>query len=192
MAVAIRKIVIVVDEQITEGGAALPQPLKKIAAVAIIQNPLAGKVCADLAPLIEAGGELGRILTERIVTVLPKSAVQSFGKAAIVGAGGELEHAAALIHPIFGRSVREVLGSGRAVIPSAKKCGGPGTTIDVPLVYKEALRVASHYDAMEVRVGDAPQPGEVLVALVLTNGGRPHARIPGLQLKDARGDDGLN
>jgi hypothetical protein len=192
MAVAIRKITTIVEEQLLEGGAPLARPLKKVAAVAIIQNPLAGQAGADLAPLIAAGGELGRILTEHILAVLPKADVQSFGKAAIVGAGGELEHAAALIHPTFGKSVREVLGGGRAVIPSAKKCGGPGTTIDVPVVYKEALRVASHYDAMEVRVGDAPQPGEVLVALVLTNGGRPHARIPGHQLKDVRGEDGLS
>ena len=192
MAVAIRKIITVAEEQLVEGGAALARPLHKVAAVAIIANPLAGKAGADLAPLIEAGGELGRILTERIVGVLPRGAIQSFGKAAIVGAGGELEHAAALIHPTFGKSVREVLGGGRAVIPSAKKCGGPGATIDVPLVYKEALRVASHYDAMEVRIGDAPQPGEVLVALVCASGGRPHARIPGLQLKDVRGDDGLS
>ena len=132
------------------------------------------------------------LLAERILAVLPKSDVQSWGKAAIVGAGGELEHAAALIHPTFGKGPRVLLGRGRAVIPSSKKLGGEGCSIDVPLVYTEALRVVSHYDSMEVRVHDAPRPGEILVALVMTNGGRPHARVPGLQLSAVQGQDGLS
>jgi len=192
MAVVIRKILTIIEEQRIEGGADVSPPLVKVAAVAVIENPLTGKAGADLASLIETGGELGTLLAERILAVLPKSDVQSWGKAAIVGAGGELEHAAALIHPTFGKGPRVLLGRGRAVIPSSKKLGGEGCSIDVPLVYTEALRVVSHYDSMEVRVHDAPRPGEILVALVMTNGGRPHARVPGLQLSAVQGQDGLS
>lgn len=188
----IRKLITVVEEQLAEGGMALRRPLRKVAAVAVIKNPLAGKPGHDLELLNEAGGTLGRLLAEQVLTVLPRERNESFGKGAIVGVAGELEHAAALIHPVFGKAVREVLGGGRAVIPSAKKSGGPGATIDVPVVYKDELRVASHYDAMEVRVGDAPAADEVVVALVCTDGGRPHARIPGLRVEEVRGKDGLS
>jgi hypothetical protein len=192
MAVVIRKLLTIIEEQRIEGGAEVSPPLIKVAAVAVIKNPLVGKIGADLAPLIEVGGDLGVLLAERIFEVLPKSDVKSFGKSAIVGADGELEHAAALIHPTFGKRMRVPLGRGRAVIPSSKKSGGEGCSIDVPLVYTEALSVASHYDSMEIRVHDAPHPDEVVVALVMTNGGRPHARIPGLQLRDVKGQDGVS
>jgi hypothetical protein len=188
----IHKLVTIVEEQRSEGGQPLSRPLTKVAAAAVIANPLAGSAGADLTPLIEAGGTLGRVLAERILSVLPASSIESFGKGAVVGTDGELEHAAALIHPEFGVSVRKVLGGGRAIIPSTKKVGGPGTAIDVPVVYKEAMRVASHFDALEVRVPDAPRPGDVLVVLVCTDGGRPHARIPGLRREDAKGVDGVN
>jgi len=188
----LRKLVTIVEEQQREGGRSLSRPLKKVAAVAVIANPLAGHPGADVAPLIEVGAALGRVLAERILSVLPASSIESFGKGAIVGSDGELEHAAALIHPEFGQSVRKVIGGGRAIIPSTKKVGGPGASIDVPLVYKEAERVASHFDALEVRVPDAPGPGEVLVALVCSDGGRPHARIPGLRREDAKGITGLD
>jgi hypothetical protein len=165
--------------------------LVKVAAAAVITNPLAGTVGADIESLIAIGGDLGDLLAKRIFAVLPKAQVQSFGKAAIVGTGGELEHAAPLIHPTFGKRVREVYGRGRAVIPSTKKVAGVGASIDVPLIYTEALTVVSHFDAIEVRVPDAPHPDEILVVLAMASGGRPHARTPGLQLSEAQGRDGL-
>ena len=191
MAAKIRKLVTIVEEQKSEGGAKLSAPLIKVAAIAVIENPLAGTVGADVAPLVEIGGELGEMLAARILEVLPVADVQGWGKAAIVGAGGELEHAAALIHPTYGKRIRVLLGRGRAIIPSAKKSGGEGCSIDVPLTYTEASSVASHFDAMEVRLHDAPHANEVVVALVMTNGGRPHARIAGLRLADVKGQDGV-
>jgi hypothetical protein len=191
MAVVIRKLLTIIEEQKIEGGTKVPSPLIKVAAVAVIENPLAGQIGADLAPLIEAGGELGEILAARILEVMPVADVQGWGKAAIVGAAGELEHAAALIHPTYGKRIRVLLGRGRAIIPSSKKSGGEGCSIDVPLTFTEASSVVSHFDAMEIRVHDAPHSNEVLVALVMTNGGRPHARVPGLQLRDVKGQDGV-
>jgi hypothetical protein len=191
MAVTIRKLLTIIEEQRTEGGAEVSPPLIKVAAVAVIENPLAGKIGADPAPLIEAGGNLGALLAERILEVLPNADVQGWGKAAIVGAGGELEHAAALIHPTFGKRIRVLLGRGRAIIPSSKKSGAEGCSIDVPLTYTEASSVVSHFDAMEIRLHDAPHADEVVVALVMTNGGRPHARVPGLLLRDVKGQDGV-
>jgi hypothetical protein len=118
-------------------------------------------------------------------------AVHSYGKAAIVGVDGEYEHAAAILHPTLGTPFRAVVSGGKAIIPSAKKLGGPGTTIDVPLHYKDAAFVRTHFDAMEVRLNDAPRAGEILVALVVTDGGRPHARVGGLTVADAKKEDGL-
>ena len=191
MAFVIRKLVTIIEEQKIEGGANVSPPLIKVAAVAVIENPLAGKIGADLAPLIEAGGELGAILAARILEVLPVADVQGWGKAAIVGADGELEHAAPLIHPTYGKRIRVLLGRGRAVIPSSKKSGGEGCPIDVPLTFTEASSVASHFDSMEIRVHDAPHADEVVVVLVMTNGGRPHARIPGLLVSQVQGRDGV-
>ena len=165
MTVVIRRLLTIIEEQRIAGGAEVSPALVKVAAVAVIENPLAGKVAADVGPLVELGGELGELLAKRIFEVLPKADVQSFGKAAIVGSAGELEHAAPLIYPTFGKRVREVYGRGRAVIPSTKKMGGQSCSIDVPLVHTEALTVVSHFDAMEVRVPDAPHPDEIVVVL---------------------------
>ena len=115
----------------------------------------------------------------------------SFGKAAIVGEAGELEHAAAILHPKLGTPVRKVLGKGPALIPSAKKMGGPGTAIDVPLGHKDAAFVRSHFDAIEARVPDAPRAGEIVVAIVVTDSGRPLPRVGGLTANEIKGEDGL-
>jgi hypothetical protein len=132
-------------------------------------------------------------LVGRAIAVLgiPGDRIHSFGKAAIVGEAGELEHAAALLHPKFGAPVRAALGKAPALIPSAKKRGGPGTTIDIPLGHKDAAFVRSHFDAIEARVSDAPLRDEILVCLALTTGGRPLPRIGGLTVDEITGQDGL-
>ena len=188
--VKIRKLLTVTEEILADGGRPAKRPLRKVAAVAVIENPFAGMFVDDLTPLIDAGEELGALLAKRATEALGAPA-ESFGKAAIVGEAGEYEHAAALLHPKLGAPLRAAVGGGKAIIPSAKKLGGPGTTIDVPLHFKDAAFVRTHYDAMEVRVPDAPRSDEIVLAIVVTDGGRPHPRIGGLTKDEAEKDDGL-
>ncbi|MGH6933395.1 MAG: amino acid synthesis family protein [Dongiaceae bacterium] len=189
----IRKILVVVEETRSEMGMPVEPGTRKAAAIAIIENPFAGTYVQDLKPLMDIGEELGDLLTKRAVAALgiPGGKAESYGKAAIVGERGELEHAAAILHPQMGKLVRAVLDKGAALIPSAKKMGGPGTPIDVPLGHKDAAFVRSHFDAMEVRVPDAPRAGEILVAIAVTDSGRPLPRVGGLQKHEIMGEDGL-
>ena len=186
----IRKLVTVVEEILEDGGMPAARPVKKVAAVAVIENPFAGRFVEDLAELIKTGEELGDLLGRRATAALG-GPVHSYGKAAVVGENGEYEHAAAILHPTLGTPFRAVVGGGKAIIPSAKKLGGPGTAIDVPLHYKDAAFVRTHFDAMEVRLGDAPKANEILVVLAVTDGGRPHPRVGGLTVAEARKEDGL-
>lgn len=189
----VRKYITIVEETVSEGGKRVDPPTRKAAAVAVIKNPFAGKYIEKLDELIDIGEALGGILGKRAVEALkitPEKA-ESYGKAAIVGVSGELEHAAAILHPKLGTPLREAVGGGKAIIPSAKKMGGPGTEIDVPLHYKDAAFVRTHFDAMTVRVPDAPRSDEILVAIVVTDSGRPHARIGGLKKEEAKKEDGL-
>jgi hypothetical protein len=188
--VRIRKIVTVVEEILSDGGRELRRPLRKVAAAAVIDNPFAGRFVEDLTPLVDAGEELGALLAKKATEALGAPA-ESFGKGAIVGEAGEYEHAAALLHPKLGAPLRAAVGGGKAIIPSAKKLGGPGTSIDVPLHFKDAAFVRTHYDAVEVRLPDAPRAGEIVLAIALTDGGRPHPRIGGLTKDEARKEDGL-
>jgi hypothetical protein len=192
MSVQIRKIVTVVEEIRTEGKKALDAPIKRCAVMAVIKNPFAGRYAEDLTELVETGEELGGMLTEIGVKTLgvPGNTVESYGKGAIIGTDGELENGAAILHPKMGKPFREALGGGKAIIPSSKKMGGPGTALDVPLHFKDACFVRSHYDAMECRVADAPLADEIVVAVVITTGGRPHPRIGGLQKSEAKCEDG--
>lgn len=189
----IRKIVVLLDETLTEGGRAVTPPIRRAVAAAVIANPFAGRYVEDLTPLIEIGAELGGLLIARAVAALgiDGALVHSYGKAAAVGEDGELEHAAALLHPTMGTPIRAALGGGAALIPSAKKRGGPGVTLDVPLGHKDAAYVRSHFDAVEIRIADAPRAGEILVAVAATDGGRPHPRIGGLTADAIVGKDGL-
>jgi hypothetical protein len=187
------KYVTILEETLKEGGKKVDPPTRKAAAIAVIKNPFAGKYVENLDPLIDVGEELGGILGKRAVEALritPKNA-ESYGKAAIVGTDGEFEHAAAILHPKLGTPLREAVGGGKAIIPSAKKIGSPGTEIDVPLHYKDAAFVRSHFDAMTVRVPDAPRPDEIVVVIVVTDSGRPHPRIGGLKKEEAKKEDGL-
>jgi len=189
----IRKLITVVEETRREMGEAVEPPTRKAAAIAVIENPCAGRFVRDLEALIAIGEELGGLLGQRAVKALGISAgqAQSYGKAAVVGEGGELEHAAAILHPRLGKPLREAVEKGAALVPSAKKMGGMGTAIDVPLGHKDAAFVRSHFDAMEVRVADAPRAGEMLVAVVVTDSGRPHPRVGGLTKEEIKGEDGL-
>ena len=189
----IRKIIVQVDEIHVDGGKAVNPPTRRALAMAVIANPYAGRFSESLDELIDIGEELGAMLGERCVQALgiaPEQA-QSYGKAAIVGEGGELEHAAAILHPKLGAPLRKAVSQGAALVPSAKKQGTLGTAVDVPLGHKDAAFVRSHFDAMEARVADAPRANEIVVAVVVTDSGRPHPRIGGLQVNEIVGQDGL-
>jgi hypothetical protein len=189
----IRKLFTIVEETHREAEQEIRPPTRKAAAVAVIANPYAGRHVADLAELVALGEMLGGLLGERAVRALgiQPGQAHSYGKAAIVGEDGELEHAAAILHPSFGAPLRAAVEKGAALIPSAKKRGGMGTPIDVPLGHKDAAFVRSHFDAMEVRVPDAPRRDEILVAVVITDSGRPLPRIGGLTADAIVGKDGL-
>ena len=193
MKAKIRKIVTFVEETHREMGKTVEPATRRAAAAAVIENPFAGRYVEDLSELIEIGEELGALLTERAVAALgiPGPSAESYGKAAAVGENGELEHAAAVLHPKLGTPVRRVLGKGAALIPSSKKRGGMGVTLDIPLGHKDAAYVRSHFDGMEIRVSDAPRANEILVAIAVTDSGRPLARVGGLTKDQIKGEDGL-
>jgi hypothetical protein len=193
MKAKIRKVVTVVEETREEGGRAVSPPTRRAAALAVIANPFAGKYVEDLTELMEIGEELGGLLAEKAVAALgiPGPRAESYGKAAAVGENGELEHAAAILHPKLGTPVRKVLGKGAALIPSSKKRGGPGVALDIPLGHKDAAFVRSHFDGMEVRINDAPRADEILVAVAVTDSGRPLPRVGGLTKDQIKGEDGL-
>jgi hypothetical protein len=193
MKAKIRKIVTVVEETRSEMGRPVAPPTRRAAAVAVIENPYAGRYVEDLAELVDIGEELGALLGERAVAALgiPGPAAHSYGKAALVGEDGELEHAAAILHPKLGAPLRKVLGKGAALVPSSKKRGGPGTPLDIPLGHKDAAYVRSHFDGMEIRINDAPRAGEILVAVAVTDSGRPLPRVGGLAVNEIKGEDGL-
>jgi hypothetical protein len=193
MKAKVRKLLTFVEETRSEMGQAVEPPTRRAAAVAVIENPFAGRYVEDLSELIDIGEELGDLLAKRAVAALgidgPRA--ESYGKAAAVGENGELEHAAAILHPKLGAPVRKVLGKGAALIPSSKKRGGPGVSLDVPLGHKDAAFVRSHFDGMEVRVADAPRANEIIVAVAVTDSGRPLPRVGGLKKDEIKGADGL-
>ncbi len=193
MKAQIRKIVVIVEETASEMGRPVVPPARRAAAVAVIRNPYAGEFREDLSTLFEIGEELGGLLAERAVQALGivGADAESYGKAAAVGENGELEHAAAILHPKLGAPVRRVLGTGAALIPSSKKRGGPGLSLDIPLGHKDAAYVRSHFDGMEVRINDAPRADEIMVAVAVTDSGRPLPRVGGLTKDEIKGDDGL-
>jgi len=193
MTANIRKIATFMEETCAEMGRKIDPPTRRAAAVAVIENPYARQFVEDLSGLMTIGEELGELLTQRAVAALgiAGSAVESYGKAAAVGEDGEIEHAAAILHPKLGTPVRRVLGKGAALIPSSKKRGGPGVVLDIPLGHKDAAYVRSHFDGMEVRINDAPRANEIMVAIAVTDSGRPLARVGGLTKDQIKGEDGL-
>lgn len=193
MTAHIRKIIVQVDETRLEMGRAVTPPTRRALAMAVIANPYAGRYSENLDELIAIGEALGALLGQKCVQALgiEPGQAHSYGKAAIVGEAGELEHAAAILHPKLGAPLRVAVEKGAALVPSAKKRGGMGTAIDVPLGHKDAAFVRSHFDAMEARVSDAPRAQEIVVAVVVTDSGRPLPRIGGLQVHEIQGQDGL-
>ena len=189
----IRKMVTVVDEIHYEMGQQINPPTRRAAAIAVIENPFADKYVEDLEILMQIGEELGAILGKRCIKALgiKPSAAQSYGKAALIGENGELEHGAAILHPRMGAPLRKEVEKGAALVPSSKKRGSMGDPLDIPLGHKDAAYVRSHFDGMEVRVNDAPRANEILVAIAVTDSGRPLPRVGGLSADAADGKDGL-
>ncbi len=193
MKAEIRKIAVHIEETHREMNRSISPATRKAVAVAVIQNPFAGRYEEDLEPLMEIGAELGSLLGKRCVEALgisPEDA-ESYGKSAMVGEQGELEHAAAILHPRLGAPLRVEVEKGAALVPSSKKMGGPGQVLDVPLGHKDAAYVRSHFDGIEVSLNDAPRAGEIMVAVAVTDSGRPLPRVGGLTVDQVQGEDGL-
>ena len=189
----IRKIVSFIDEIHQEMGKPINPPTRRAAAVAVIENPYAGQYHDDLEALMVIGEELGGLLGEKCVALLgiDAAAAESYGKSAMVGENGELEHAAAILHPRLGKPLRAAVEKGAALVASSKKMGSMGQVLDVPLGHKDAAYVRSHFDGMEVSINDAPRANEIMVAVAVTDSGRPLPRVGGLTHDEAEGRDGL-
>ena len=193
MSANIRKIAVNIEETHQEAGRNIDPATRKAVAVAVIENPCANTYEEDLSPLMEIGATLGALLGRKCVEALgitPEQA-ESYGKSAMVGENGELEHAAALLHPKMGAPLRKEVEKGAALVPSSKKMGSPGQVLDVPLGHKDAAYVRSHFDGIEVRLNDAPRANEIMVAVAVTDSGRPLPRVGGLTHEEAEGKDGL-
>ena len=190
--VVVRKRILCVEEIFHEGGPVAAVPLRRASALAVIRNPFAGSYVEKIEAFMDNLKPLGLEMAQRLVAALGGDAkiVEGYGKGAIVGSAGELEHGA-LWHVPGGYAMREVLGSAKAIVASTKKVGGPGTRLDVPITHINASYVRSHFDAMEVGVNDAPRADEILLALVMTTGARVHARVGGLKASEIQGQDGL-
>ena len=190
--VQLRKRVIVIEEVFHEGGPIAATPLRRAAALAVVHNPFAGIYVSEIAGFMEDLNPLGLEMAKALVTALggDSKIVEGYGKGAIVGQAGELEHGA-LWHVPGGYAMREILGNAKAIVASTKKVGGPGTRLDVPITHINASYVRSHFDSMEVGIADAPKADEILLALVMTTGPRVHARVGGLKASEIKGQDGL-
>ncbi len=189
----IRKTMVLVEDTHREMRQVIDPPTRRAVAIAVISNPFAGAYVEDLEPLMEIGAEMGGYLGDKAVAALgiKPSAAESYGKAALVGENGELEHAAAILHPRLGAPLRRAVEKGAALVASSKKRGGPGTPLDVPLGHKDAAYVRSHFDGIEIRIPDAPAANEILVAVAVTDSGRPLPRVGGLTVEEITGKDGL-
>ena len=188
----IRKTALQLETIWHEGGPVAETPLKKGAAIAVIRNPFAGSYHAEIAGFMDDLKPLGLRMAQELIDALggDPAAIQGYGKGAIVGTAGELEHGA-LWHVPGGYSMRELIPESMAIVPSTKKIGGPGTRLDVPITHSNASYVRSHFDAMEVGLADAPKADELALILVMSTGARVHARVGGLTHEDASGADGL-
>jgi amino acid synthesis protein len=190
--IAIRKRLLTVEEIFHEGGPVAPLPVRRAAILFAIANPFAGRYVEDIAHFMDDLKPLGLAMARDLLAALggDTKAVQGYGKGAIVGAAGEIEHGA-LWHVPGGYAMREVLGGAKAIVPSTKKVGGPGTRLDVPVTHINASYVRSHFDAIEVGIPDAPRADEIVLALVMTTGARVHERVGGLKASEIKGEDGL-
>src|SRR6201997_682242 len=189
--IRIKRVLTYLDETRVADGRDTVPPLRKAAAVAIIDNPYAGRFVQDLSPLTRASEAIGREICAIAVQLLAPDKAVSYGKAAIVGTNGEQEHGNAMLTTVFGNVMREAVGGGKAWISSMTKRAAPGSSIDVPLAHKDALYVRSHYDGMTIMLPDAPQPDEIAIIAVYATRGRPNHRVGGLSAADIKGEDGL-
>lgn len=191
MNIDVRKIALGIEEVYHDGGPVLAQPIRKGWVAAIVKNPYAGRYVADITPMMEALKPIGLQCTKRLIEALggEPQRIETYGKGAIVGAAGEIEHSA-LWHVPGGYAMREVLGKALALVPSAVKMGTLGTSIDLPLHHKDACYVRSHFDAMTAMIPDAPRADEIAFFLSMTTGGRPHARVGGLTIAEISARDG--
>ena len=190
--VVVRKSFITIDEIFHEGGPPTTTPLRRAAVGSVITNPYAGRYVDQITDFIDDLRPLGLHMAKELLKALggDASVVEGYGKGAIVGEAGELEHGA-LWHAPGGYSMRDQLPASKAIVPSTKKVGGPGTLLDVPVTHSNASYVRSHFDAIEVGLSDAPRAHEMLVILVMTTGARIHNRAGGLAAADIKGEDGL-
>ena len=187
----IKRVLTFLDEIRSTDGRDVAPPLRKAAAVAIIDNPFAGRFVEDLSPLTRASEAIGREICAIAVRLLAPDQAVSYGKAAVVGTNGEQEHGNAMLTTVFGNVMREAAGGGKAWISSMTKRAAPGAAIDIPLAHKDALYVRSHYDGMTVMLPDAPQPNEIAIIAVYATRGRPNQRVGGLSAAEIKGQDGL-
>lgn len=172
----IRRLTLIKDVVHAEGGLPALAPVTRIAACAVIGNPLAGRAQDDVADLVPLGAELGELLVREALALLPRPAI-AYGKAAIVGTAGDLEHAAAILHPRMGKPMREAIGGGLAIIPSNVKIGAVGCSIDIPLGHKDDVWSFDQIDTLTLMIPNAPRPNEIVVIVALADGGRPRPRV---------------
>jgi hypothetical protein len=190
MNVDVRKIALCVEETLHDGGPLLASPVRKGWAAAVVRNPYAGRYVEDIMPMMEALKPLGLDLSKRLAEALGGAAkVDAYGKGVIVGSAGEIEHSA-LWHVPGGYAMREILGRALAIVPSACKMGAIGASLDLPIHHKDACYVRSRFDAMTVVIGDAPRADELVLAITMASGGRPHARAGGLKASEIAKMDG--
>jgi hypothetical protein len=190
--VKVRKFLVSVEDVLHEGGPAAAKPYRRAAVLAVVENPFAGKYVEDIQSFMEDLKPLGLDMAHRLIAALggdPK-AIEGYGKGAIVGEAGEVEHGA-LWHAPGGYAMREILGGAKAIVPSTKKVGGVGARLDVPVTHINASYVRSHFDSIEVGVTDGPRANEIVLALVMTTGARVHSRSGGLEADKIKGEDGL-
>lgn len=180
MEVKIRRTFVVIEERREEAGRLAARPLRRVAAVAVVENPFAGKYVEDLKPGIAASAAIGKEMGELALRAFGNDEVQSYGKGGVVGVNGEQEHANALLTTVFANPIRDLIGGGEAWISSFTKKGGPGTLIDIPMNHRDDVYVRSHYDGMSITLADAPMPDEIALIFCIANGGRLNARVGGL------------
>lgn len=187
-AARVRRVVTVIDETLMEGDREVSPVNRKVAVATAFPNPFAGRFVEDLTPLFELSGAIGEPLTRLAMEAL-RAPAEAYGKAALVGVDGEIEHAHALLHTKLGLVMRQVLGGGKALIPCAAKRVGPGASVDVPIHFINTVTLNSHYDGIQVCIPDAPRPDELVIVVALGGGPRPFARLGALPKEQIQGED---
>lgn len=185
MDIKVRRTYAIAEERHEEAGRGATRPLRRVAAIAVVENPYAGRYVEDLKPMIDASVPLGRTMADLALAAFGQYEIQSYGKGGIVGVAGEQEHANALLTSVFANPIRDAIGGGDAWISSFTKKGGPGTLIDIPMNHKDDIWVRSHYDGMSVVLPDAPMPDEIAMIFCIASGGRLNARVGGRTHEEA-------